>query len=358
MNNKLFLFLGIIAIVCFGLLFPPTSQCNAQKRAPALPKIHPDLEQILLNWQNKTVPIKAFRGFYSRSLIDNVLRIEKISEGKFYYEKPNITRIDTNGPIIANGVVNQIGPGTIEKPFKVIGSGRAKWISVGRKVTKIDDKERTFEKFPIDPRPIANDINMMEGPVPFFFGMPVAGAKNLFDFKLIENSSNQIILFLTPLDRIALDSNFYLAKVVLNPKTYLPEGVQFHFPRRRQDVLYTFNNVKVRKADVERDRWLKGFFGDNDSAFYPDLTKHRQVEVEFLPIGANVVPSVTGLTAHNAIIVLRRSGFKAQLFAGRYANDGESPHKVLRQEPMALTSAKEGTTVKLFIISRRKSASK
>ncbi|QDT97765.1 PASTA domain-containing protein [Gimesia aquarii] len=356
MNNKWFLHLKSPILFCLILLLVAAPHSNAQLQILVPQKTHPDLEEVLLNWQNKAASYKAIRGSFKRSLFDRVLSIEKRSEGKFYFEKQAVSRFDTYEPIFVQSDKSYNKFETKGLPYKVISSGAKKWINNSQESILVNDKKLTFEIVPIDLIQKKSHDNIMEIPPSFFFEMTVVRAKELFEIKLIENSKNHIILVLKPFDINGRNINSCLIKVVLNHKTYLPKEVQISFPRRLQFVYYTFEEVETQKTNVDRNLWLKGFFDDNCS-FYPDLAQYKQKERVRQPIGMKLVPSITGLHASKAEFILKRSGFKTRFVAGPYAEVGEKIFEVCGQDPAAETFAKEGSTVKVFVLSRRKSAS-
>ncbi len=347
-------------VICVAIFFSVAPHCRAQNGIAAPQTTDSELQQVISNWCNKKDLLKAIRGSFTRSIYDRVLLTEKRSVGKFYYEKMNVGRVDTYGPAFIQSDVSYPPFHNKRKQYEVLSTNPKKWVNDGKMIFKVDELKMTYEAIPAESIQKPSEINIvevMESSHPLFWGLTKENIKEKFKIKLVENTKDQIILLLVPLYLKATDTNIHGAKIVVNPKTYLPEEIQINYPLRGQVVCFTFSDIELLKTDKDRNSWLKGFF-DEMSSFQPDLSQFKQDEVVRQPVGTSSVPSVIGLTARNAELVLKRSGFKSRFVAGPYAVVDEDIHKVCGQDPAAKTFAKDETTIKVSVFSRRKSTSK
>ncbi|MCA9016684.1 MAG: hypothetical protein KDA77_15230, partial [Planctomycetaceae bacterium] len=117
MKSKLVLQQRALVFTCCTaltlLLINNTSQAQQKERpnpADAVLKIEPlppELEQILKNWETHSKKIEKLEGNHTRYWYDDVFQVEKLSEGKFYYEQPDKGRIDITGVEVPKGAQGQ-----------------------------------------------------------------------------------------------------------------------------------------------------------------------------------------------------------------------------------------------------------
>ncbi len=158
---------------------------------------------------------------------------------------------------MSNGKLYQLKPDQNER-----------WICDGDRIFSINEDEKTYEVFPI---PLERrGENIMEGPLPFLFGMPAKAAEKRYFLKLLVNTPNQIVIAVKP-RRQADAANYSEAKIILDPKTYFPSAVQLIHPGGKQSTVYQFKNVVANKNRSFLDKW----FGQDKDPFRPDLAKYR-----------------------------------------------------------------------------------
>ncbi len=316
------------------------------------------LEKILENWERESAKIEKLEGNHLRREYDDVFQIEKKSEGRFYYEQPDKGRIDIAGMKIPEGAKS-------DKPndkgdFYALKPGQdERWICDGKRIFSIDENEKKYEVFPI---PLERrGVNIMEGPLPFLFGMPAKVAKQRYFLKLLVNTPEQIIIAAKPRRR-ADAANYREAKIKLNPKTYLPEAVQLIHPSGNQSTVYIFSNVVANK----NRGILGGIFGKDP--FTPDLDDYRlegkvvavagEENVQRpVPKAAPVqqatfkVPNMVGHDFKSAEALLQKMGFQTKVWPGDPAEEPRLIHHVYQQVPVPGATAKKGQTVhlKLYI---------
>ncbi|QDT45037.1 PASTA domain protein [Gimesia alba] len=323
---------------------PRPNPAGAVLKVQQLP---PALEKILENWENHSEKIEKLQGNHIRLWYDDVFQMEKRSDGKFYYEHPDKGRIDITGMEIPKGAVSD-KRNAEGKPYQLKPGENECWICDGKRIFSINEDEKSYEVYPI---PVdRRGANIMEGPLPFLFGMPAETAKKRYFLKLLVNTPEQIVIAVKPRRR-ADAANYSEAKVKLNPKTYLPDAVQLIHPGGNQSTVYVFKNVVANKRKGIID-WWKG------DPFIPDLDDYQlQGKVAAVAEGPNTpnpvkqvafkVPSMIGRDYKAAQQMLVKMGFVPEIHRGAAAPEPKVIYHVYQQLPKPGTTAKKGETVHL-----------
>lgn len=324
-------------------------------------RLSPELEAILKKWETESAKIVKLEGEHKRLLYDDVFQIEKRSEGKFYYEKPDKGRIDISGMKISKGAKSDKKNPDTGQPYNLKSGDNQRWICDGKRIFQIHDDEESYEVFPI---PLdRRGANIMEGPLPFLFGMPAATAKKRYFLKLLVNTPQQIIIAVKP-RRPADAANYSEAKVLLNPKTYIPGAVQLIHPGGNQSTVYRFENVVANK----NRGLIAGLFGKDP--FHPDLDDYQlQGKVVAVAEDKNVqkpvqqavfkVPSMIGKDYKTAQNTLKKMGLNSKVYPGKPAlKRGQHKFHVYNQKPKAGEPAQQGAVIHLQLYTEPKSAPK
>ena len=348
------------------LLFNHESQAQDQRKQRPDPagavlqvqQLPPALEEILKNWERESKKINKLEGNHTRYWYDDVFQVEKHSEGKFYYEQPDKGRIDITPLEIPKGAQGR-KKNAKGIPYQLKPGDNQRWICDGNRIFSIDEHEKTYEVYPI---PLdRRGANIMEGPLPFLFGMPAKVAKKRYFLKLVVNTPEQIVIAVKPRRR-ADAANYSEAKVMLDPETYLPSAVQLIHPGGNQSTVYTFRKVEANKSRG----LLDGIFGKNP--FVPKLAGYQlqgkvvavagenQVQ-EPVQRAAFKVPSLIGKDYKTAQKMLQQMGFQSKLHEGQaVAKPGERPFHVYLQAPEPGTAAKKGDLIHLKLYVKPKQA--
>lgn len=365
------------------LLIPHGSPAQDQRKqrpnpADAVLKVQelpPALNKILNNWERESKKIKKLEGEHTRYWYDDVFQVEKHSKGKFYYEQPDKGRIDIAPKKIEKGAQGRKRNAN-GKPYQLKPGDNQRWICDGKRIFAIEEDEKTYEVYPI---PLERrGANIMEGPLPFLFGMPAETAKKRYFLKLVLNEPNRIVIAVKPRRR-ADAANYSEAKVMLDPKTYLPSAVQLIHPGGKQSTVYTFTNVVANKNRGFIIKWL------GDKPFSPDLDDYQLQGKVVAAAGENQaqppknrpaapvqqvnqqvkqqvtfkVPSLIGKDWKKAKTKLEDMGFQTKLWPGKAVDEpGQQPFHVYLQSPEPGTTAKKGDLIHLKLYSEAKTAQK
>jgi TIGR03009 family protein len=349
--------LGVWGLVVFSGLnwvLAQQPEGNAQVREPRPPNaalqvqnLPPALEKLLLTWSQKSAMVEKLQGTHHRFVYDTVFNTEKRAEGVFYYEAPGKGRIDLKPKEIEKGDKSaRLDP--MGQPFKLIADRAERWICDGTQIWQVNDETKQVDAFPI---PKENQgQNIMDGPMPFLFGMPPEKAKMRYSLKLLKEDQKEAVIEVRP--RLQVDAaNWQKATVRLDKTLYLPWAVQLIDPTGKTETVYTFGQFKINE---EKSKLLMAFFGPDPDPFRPKLNGYNFLVHTPPANGAgappNVLPSVAGLGHEEASKLLKQLGCEVQLFRGqKKAPEGKLTFKVYNQEPPAKTPLQPGLKVKLTV---------
>jgi len=223
-------------------------------------KPDPELDKVLRDWEKKTSLFHKIVGEFEVIKYEPTFQVEKRAAGKFAHEAPDKGSYEKKEVVIAPGQQ----PG--KKGFKLQSDDPERWVCTGKEVIKINDKDKTYEKMPIPPA--AQGENIIEGPLPFLFGMKADRAKKRYKLKLLKKNEAEIWLEVIP--KTAQDSsNWDKAVVIIDAKEFVPTAVRLYDPT---DALTThiFKNVEVNPKD--------GWFGwGKADPFAPKLRGYKQI---------------------------------------------------------------------------------
>lgn len=318
----------------------------------------PALDRVLDEWYKSSKLVKKLEGEHRRFVYDFTFGFVRKAVGEFYYESPDKGRIDIVGVAVKpNAVTNKAHPITRESvAFQDQSDTPERWICDGANVLKIDDSQKTVETFPLPES--ARGQQIMDGPLPFLFGMPPEKAKQRYQMRIVDTTPTKYIIQVLP--RLPQDAaNYKWAVVILERKTMLPEAVQMIDPGEMTETVYTFPKV-VKNPTKPFTKWL---IGANTDPFKPNLKGYKAVEtdpqdLQRKPVATKpavgpsvapmVVPSVYGLSHEEAKKVLERSGLTVKFFQGEPAEDPDQTFHVYKQTPEAKTPVKKGDIVRLL----------
>ncbi len=346
--------LGGPILAGLGVWGPMTASAQSQRRAtddvrrqrptnkPLLEvkKLSPQLETILNNWEKATSHIDTLQGKHHRFVYDKVFEVEKRAEGDFFYQAPDNGRIDIQaGKIRPSDKSRRIGAGG--KPFKLQSDRPERWICDGKQILQINEAEKTVETFPIPPQ--VQGRNIMEGPLPFLFGMPAAEAKRRYFLKVLKITETQIWLGVKP-RRKQDAANWKEAKVILQKRNYLPWAVQLIDPAGNLETVYRFSDLEVNARKLPLP-W-------RGNPFQPRLIGYKRIKAGPAGPAVPTVPAVVGDSHEKAKETLEAAGYKVKFWKGRPATRAESVWAVYEQKPKPATPLAKGQTVHLTLYTK------
>lgn len=280
----------------------------------------------LQEWEKRSGIVKNLQGKHIRAVFDKTFATESRAEGVFYYESPDKGRIDINPAKIQPGAKSKFKDPKTGEPYKLQPADPEKWICDGKTIWQVDEQARTAENFEIPP---ANQgQNIMEGPLPFLFGMPaeLAIKRYKLEFAQVPKRGDKTIrLLLQP--RWPQDAaNWSKAMVTLDSRSFLPTRVQLVDPAGTSATIYTFSKVVANKNKLA---FLPRIW--RNDPFKVDLDKYRMIvkKDDRLP----KVPALRGMSAKSAQKTLEDSKYQIKWIQGVAAPNKNLTYVVYLQEP-------------------------
>lgn len=246
------------------------------ERADIEEPVSEELQKILEEWEKKSALVKSIHGKHTRVVYNLVFEVEKHAEGKFYLQTPDKGRIDLVGlPPKKGDVSTRIGKSG--KPFRLEADRAEKWICDGIEIKVVNDEEKNYESTEL-PKHLRG-TNIVNGPLPFLFGMKAEETKRRYKLELIPTKNPEVhTLRIEPRLRNDAD-NYKTAFIRLEKTRFLPTGVILIDPTGNLETRYTFTILGVN--DVNNANFLtrigKGLFGEDADPFNPNLKKYKRV---------------------------------------------------------------------------------
>jgi TIGR03009 family protein len=267
---------------------PASRGARPESNELVLEPISAELEQLLTEWERASSEITAIQGEHKRIVYTPQFKVEKHAAGRFYVETPDKGRIDVTG----------LPPKENQRPNKpdwtVVADHDERWICTGREVIQISDSEKSFQVHPL-PESLQGK-NIVNGPLPFLFGLKVNEMRRRYRMKLLNSQPGQVWIEAIPL--LEMDSvNFQRATIILDRKRFLPTAVKLIHPgenagagesEENQETVYLFTKLNVNHSGLKA--WaLKNFGGD---PFRPALKGYTMIQPPV--VGSETNPQATG----------------------------------------------------------------
>lgn len=253
---------------------PQTNQQNVQNRQPRpnpaimrVAKLDPMLERILEIWEWHGARTKKLEGKHNRIIYENTFGVMKLSKGEFYYESPDKGRIDIQAVKIPKPGIKKVG----SKQFTMQSDTPEAWICDGTAITMVNLSRKEFQVVEIPPS--ARGQNIVDGPLPFLFGMKKEQAKKRYKLSLgKQNDPKKGVVHVVALPLWKQDAQQWSkAEVILNSKNFLPIAIQLTHPDGKDITVYKFSEVERNKSD----RGVFAFW--KDDPFKPNLKGFKQL---------------------------------------------------------------------------------
>lgn len=347
---------GTAIIALFFLNASPAVAQNAAPQPNAAQQAA-QLDQILQDWFNQSKNVKRLEGEHVRIIYDYVFRVASRAKGRFYYEAPDKGRIDlVPDPKGQGKEFPKVNPNNNKKVMLTAQPDKPeRWICDGLQVLVIDEELKTAQQYPLPPAARGN--NIMDGPLPFLFGMPPAKAKQRYTMKVLQVTAKVIDLVVYP--RWKQDSaNYKWARIRIERATMLPMAVQMLDPAGSRETVYTFPRISKNPNKGLLPKLLP--WTDKDP-FKPDLSGYdiqaAQINPERVADGKpaaaakrkELVPSVVGFDFKEAHAILQKSGYTVKMLRGEPAGSNKLIYRVQRQTPAPKTVVENGSVVALTL---------
>ena len=342
---------GVLSAAPTCLAQGPSGPAGAARVADARParpaaeplqieQVSPQLQQVLTAWHKQTSQINKLQGEHQRWTYELTFGVEKRAKGNFYYEGPDKGRIDIEAidPKLDKRPTDK-DPST-GQPYTLQADEPQQWVCDGRQVVVINNTMGTYEAFPVPPQ--QQGANIMDGPLPFLFGMPPEKAKQRYRMELQKEDANMVILQIEPRWREDA-ANYSKARVMLSKPGYLPVAVELLDPSGNRRTSYRFMNPLVNAGGGV----FAIFKGD---PFAPSLRGLKQVQTNNPEaVTAAGVPSTIGLNWKHSQEILKARGYEAKIVRGPIATQDKLKFCVMTQSPAPGEPLAAGGTVILTV---------
>lgn len=267
---------------------PAAAQPRGQQpvgQAPRVERPSPDemeaplsreLEELLIKWEENSATIERLKGDFDRYVYDMVFLGEQRSAGKFYYLAPDQGRMDF-GPVPNDKVPPRVDPQ--KGKFTLQAQPHQRWICNGKEVYIIDDDQKLLDIIHIPPQ--QQGRNIINGPLPFLFGMKAAQAKARYRLSLGDmhaprgrtvTAANGKSVQLSPqyhivaFPRTEVDRKEWQRADVLLTKNFLPRAIRLLNATGSKETSYVFYPEPITGVDktmlVNEGFWLNNPFND------------------------------------------------------------------------------------------------
>lgn len=242
---------------------PPATPNDRRPRPDGQPlrvePLPPELEEILVNWERSSKKVNRLSGKFIKFTYQHTFSVETRAEGDFLYEAPD------RGVYMVKGVHIQTG----EKSKKVDAKGTPydlkpdqpeRWICNGSEIMRFNETDRTYESVSIPPE--NRGENIIDGPLPFLFGMRADQAKRRYDMKLIKLTKEEA--WISAIPRLQMDAaNYQEAIVILNLADYLPNAVKLVDPSGSSETVHRFGQMDINRKPglLSRDPFQPSLVG-------------------------------------------------------------------------------------------------
>ena len=264
----LFSFLGSLAVVW------------ARQDGQAPPEVDSTLWRVLEFWEARSSKIERLRGDVVRRVYDTKWEVETIGQGLLYFEAPDKGRLDVlpveiNKKLLAarakkgRRAVRQAKNGD---PYRLVSAHGERWICDGQRLISTDEDKKSVDIVAL-PEELQGQ-NIMNGPLPFLFGLPPDEAIDRFHLELVAAPTEE-----NPIARIKAipkrrddQQNWREATILLDTRTGLPTHVQLKAPGGTKEEVYSFDNMK------KNQRTIPEIFGRNP--FHINLRSYTRNIIE------------------------------------------------------------------------------
>jgi TIGR03009 family protein len=236
------------------------------------------LQAVLDAWETESGKIQTLAGVHERYVYNITFETATVASGKFFYAAPDRGRIDLEGvdPEKMNFGAAGMKKGAAGAPFTYKADRNEIWVCTGKEVVTAVELDKTYQAFPLPPD--MQGKNIINGPLPFLFGMKADEARRRFELKLLNDDPSKAIIRAIP--RTQLDSqNFGQATIILDKQKYLPFAVQLIDTAGTTETVFKF--VPDKMAVNSPNFWgFFGRFGIKNDPFQPEFHKqgYRQVQ--------------------------------------------------------------------------------
>ncbi|MBL8848731.1 MAG: hypothetical protein JNG89_03565 [Planctomycetaceae bacterium] len=241
----------------------PQQQQRPERPAAEL-QMPAELEQLLVDWERESSKIKRLHGMIKRYTYDSVYSVEKRAIGEFWYQDPDQGRIDFGPGDLKEAAAKKGANGQV---FTVQAETAQQWICTGKQIFLIDVAAEMYDKIDIPAQ--QQGRNIMNGPLPFLFGMKAEQAKQRDHLSLgsrhwpqgnvqklpdgtERRSAPQFHVVAVP--KLEVDAREWCrAEVQLDGRTFIPTAIRLINPQQSAETVYV---LPLREMKANERVWI------------------------------------------------------------------------------------------------------
>ena len=264
------------------------------------PPLSKELEDLLVQWEEQSGKIQRLQGEFIRYVYDTVYLAETRAAGRFYYEQPDKGRMDfqpTELPDPPRQAANK-------RPYTLQTEVKQRWICTGTEIFVIDDDKELYDLILIPAH--QQGRNIINGPLPFLFGMKAEQAKARYYLnlgekhwpqgKVVVNEQGKEVRLAPQLHIIAApkleqDQKEWRRAEVLLTHQFLPRAIRLINTTGSKETAYIF--FPGNKMTVNQRLWWLGNYPFNDKppAHYHKASENRASDEETSVRAERVLPT-------------------------------------------------------------------
>lgn len=337
----------VLALLAGTCLLPQRIYSQTAGTAPAgQTQVSPNLLKLLGDWAQASSQVRTLSGKHHRIVYDLLFEVEKHADGKFYYESPDKGRIDIEEVEIPEGAVGK-RLNKENKPFELKSDQQQKWICDGERIIQIDERQKTADIFMIPPE--GRGQNIMNGPLPFLFGMPPEKALQRYQLALLNETPTKAQIKAVP-NWQQDAANWKEAFIILDKRNYLPSAVKLIDPTGNSETVYVFESLEPNKRENPFNVLL------GRKWYAPSLDDYNITTKSSPPVNPGV-PSLIGLHFKTATEILKAKGLEIKFLRGRPATDDKLVFRVYEQNPKPGSTFKSGDIVEVTLYDKVRQSS-
>jgi hypothetical protein len=216
-------------------------------------------------------------GRFERFVYDNVWLVQKCATGEFWYAFPDKGRMDFKPRPVEDPDAKIPRPAANGEKvqFTSQADSEQKWVCTGKEIFIINVEQKLFDRVEIPPH--LQGTNVVNGPLPFLFGMKAEQAKERYALALGDKHNpdgriegrRQLHIVAGP--KKEMDAKEWRrAEVLLEPTQFVPTAIRLIDPTGNRETVYTFYDFKLNPAwplsNPFNERPPRGFVGQNTRA--------------------------------------------------------------------------------------------
>jgi len=227
-------------------------------------KMSKELEDLLVLWEQQSSKVNKLRGEIKRFTYDSVFSEEKRALGTFWYQSPDMGRIDFQAVKVPDPAINPNKKDANGKPYSIVSDVPQRWICTGKQIFIIHDSTKIYDKIDIPAQ--QQGKNIMNGPLPFLFGLKAEQAKarymlSLGDMHLPQGKVEKLAdgttrqwppqVHIVAFPRLEVDAREWSrAEVMLDAKTFIPMAIKLFNPQGTMETVYVLspNAIKINET--------------------------------------------------------------------------------------------------------------